>query len=635
MKIKNKSVTDWIVVILSLILCVFQLYTAATLPLDLLTQRSIHLGLVLTIGFLVKATQEKNKIGTAIDYFFAIVTAAVNFYILFYGDEVTLRSTHLLPLDYVFGILTIIVILLITYKYVGIWMPLIAAVFIVYSFVGPYLSGIFRFKAISLQRFLSNVYLGTEGIYGSCTGTSATLVFMFILYGEVLLKFGAGQFMIDLAQTVFGRLRGGCCKIAVIASGLFGMLSGSSPANVAATGSFTIPMIKQRGYPATFAGGIVSAAAAGGLLMPPVMGAAAFVIADTLQIPYGEICIRGAVPAALYFMTLFLMADLEAAKRGDTAIAKEDLPKFKEVFAEGWHHLLSIIVLVYLLCGLQWSASKACLWSTIVLVVADYIRKIITKQHISVKDELKQTVEIFVNTAKGMVGVAAACACAGIIIGAFSATGLNLRLSSMLIQIAGGNTLLLLLLTMVGCIILGMGLPPLSVYIVMSIMVAPALVDIGLSPIAAHMFVFYFGSIAPITPPVGIAFYVAAGIAESNPMKTGFVAWKLALAAFIFPFVFAYDNSILLIGSVPMILWSVVTCMIGVFALATAVEGYLYFCGKINWVERAIFLVAAIIVIIPETISTLIGLAVIAAMLFLRLGVNKWKKHSDAKKIDA
>lgn len=628
---KIKLYIEKAVVVLCVVMTIFQVYTAATLPLETFAQRSIHLTFMYTIGFLIMSQKVNNPAYKALHYICAALSLLVFIYVFVNRNVITLRVTSLLQTDFVFGIISIVLVLFLTYRALGIWMPLIAAVFILYAYVGPHLTGILRFRAVSLQRYLSTVYLSEQGIFGSITGVSATYVFMFILFGEFLVEFGAGQFIIDLAESVFGRFRGGSSKIAVIAAGLFGMVSGSSPVIVAGTGPFTIPLQKKAGYSAEDAGGVVAAASVGGLIMPPVMGAAVFIMADTLQMTYGEVCIHAVVCAVIYFASLFFMADIRALKRHDAGVPKEELPKFHKVFISGWHNLLSIVILVYLLCGLQWSAAKSAFWAIVVLYISYFVKAVLIKEKKGLKEELIKLVHICRRTGEGMIGVCAACTCAGIIIGSLSATGLDLRMSSMLVALSGGSKLLLLILAMVGNIILGMGLPPLSVYIVMSIMVAPSLIQLGIPAFAAHMFVFYFGIMASITPPVGIAFYVASGIAGSKPIATGFTAWKFALAGFIMPYIFVYNPALLLIGNPVEIIWTIFCCLVGIVALTYAIEGYMHGAGEIPMVLRIPLIVGAIITVIPETISTVIGLIVIAAVIVLEFGVSKVRKNKMAE----
>jgi len=614
-----------VILVLSIAMCAFHVYTSATMPLLVMEQRSVHLGFALSLVFLYAALDQKNRLARLLSYLFAIIGIVTNVFMYLDWENVTTRSTRLLPIDYIMGILLILVVLEATRRSLGAAMPIIAIVFLVYSFVGPYLGGILRFTAIPVRRLLSTVYFGSEGIYGSTLGASATFAFMFVLYGEFLLHFGAGDFFVEISQALFGKVRGGSGKIAVICSGLFGMVSGSAVANVAGTGVITIPLMKHDGFDSEYSGGVVASASAGGQLMPPVMGAAAFIMAEMLQISYGAICLAALVPAVLYYLSLFIMVDLRAAKNGFQVRAREDLPKVSDTMRKGWHYLISVVVLLVLLLFLRWSAAKAAFWATIALVVADGAKTLIFKNKI----EYKRFVDCFVSAAKTALTIATATSCAGIIIGVFIATGLNLRFSSMLVAMAGGNLFVLLIYAMLGSIVLGMGLPTTPVYIIMAALVAPALITLGVPNLAAHLFVFYYGVMSAITPPVGVAFYVASGIAEAKQMKTGFMAWRTALPGFILPFVFAYNQGILLQGSPLECIVQIFFCFVGIVALAIGLEGYLK--RKMNLIERGLLIIAALLSIVPEAVTSYIGTAVIIAVLAVHwLTVGKTSKLAES-----
>jgi len=606
---KSKSYITGIITILSAAIVLFHIYTTLTFPLQSLQQRSVHYGFMLVIIFLYLAIESKHMIIRLIYYLIALLSVAINLYNFIDYENMMMRTTRLLPLDYVFGLSIIAITLFIAYKYIGIWMPLIAVLFIGYAYLSPRLPGLLYYSGISLRRFVASLYIGFEGIYGDCMGVSATIVVMFLFFGEVLVEYGAGQFVIDIASVAFGGLRGGPGKVAVIASSLFGMVSGNATANVVGTGTITIPLMKNTGFSPEYAGAVECTASTGGLIMPPVMGAAAFIMAEILGIEYGKVCLYALIPALLYYFCCFLMVDLHSAKCNLRGLSKDQMPNGRTVLKEGWHFGLAIMLLVFLLCVLQWSASKSALYAALCVIVTEYFKQIvIMRKKYSLTQELKRFVGVLTQTAKSCLPVVAACACAGVIVGVLNATSLTMRFSSILVQAASGSLPLLLVLAMIGCIVLGMGLPAISVYIITAVIVAPALIQLGVNSVAAHMFVFYFGIMAPITPPVGVAFYVAAGIAKANPMKTGFQAWLLALPGFILPFVFVYQPALLLQGSIATSLWTVFTCIIGIVALAAALEGYLF--RKIPMAVRAILIVCALLAIIPETITDLISLPI-------------------------
>jgi TRAP transporter 4TM/12TM fusion protein len=615
---KERKAVKLLIGILSVAMCLFHAYTSATVPLQPMAQRSLHLAFAMTLIFLIAALNQKHGILRIVDYLLALAGMLFNIYIYFLWLDLIRRTVNPLPMDYVMGIVAIIVILIAAWKKCGIWLPLIAIAFIVYSFMGPMLPGILYYSGISFSRFLSKLYFGTLGIYGTCVGASATFAFMFILYAEFLLQLGGGDFLINISQAALGNVRGGPAKIAVVASSLFGTVSGSAVANVAGTGSITIPLMIKTGYQPEFAGAVEAAASTGGQLLPPVMGAAAFIMAEMLNTSYAKICRAAIIPALLYYIVMFVTVDMRAAKMGLKGIPKAELPDAKSVFAKGWYYLISLIVLVVLLIGLQWSAAKAAFWSILALMIVDGI----AKYRIERRYDFKKLIEICESGCKGALMVASATACAGLIVGVFSATGLNLRICNMLVEASGGSLPVLLMLAMVGGIILGMGLPTTPVYIIMAIMVAPALVELGVPTLAAHLFVFYFGIMAPVTPPVGLAFYVAAGIANSDPMKTGFQSFKLSITGFLIPYVFVYNSALLAQGAMPAIIWSTFYCSVGSLALASGLEGYLW--GDMKSVKRVIIVIAAIMTIIPETLSTVVGLSIILFVLSIQL-LSKYK----------
>lgn len=614
----KKSVLDMLIIVISVAMTIFQFATAAYRPLASMNQRSIHLIFMLVLFFLYEAQKTEKKALRAVYYLGAVISAVSNLYLTINYIDITRRTSSLLTIDIVVSIVIIVLVMFASWRNVSVWMMAVAGVFLIYAWVGQHIPGILHFSNLTLNRALSNIVISSDGIFGSTISVSATYVFMFVLLGDFLLEYGAGQFIINLAYSVFGRYRGGALKVATFASALFGMVSGSGTANVMGTGTFTIPMIKSRGYAPEFAGASEAAASTGGLLMPPVMGAAAFIMAEYLGIPYGELCALAIIPAFFFFLNLFFVGDLRSIRVGDFGSKPEDLPELKKVLKEGWHHAICIGVLVYFLCIARYSASKSCVYAIITLLVCDYLRRIISKEKINVVDELKRLVHGSVNACKGAITICMSCACAGIIVGVFSSTGLNLRLSGILIQLADGNLLLLLIFAMIGGLILGMGMPSVSVYILLAIMVAPSIINMGVNPIAAHMFLFYFGVLAPITPPVGICFYAAATIAKSNPMKTGFNAWRLALPGFILPFLFVYDERIMGIGSVPGVIWTCIYAGIGLLAMGMAFEGNVW-KKQMNVPLRILLGAFSVMTVVPELSSTLIGLAGIIAIIVLTM----------------
>jgi TRAP transporter 4TM/12TM fusion protein len=430
---------------------------------------------------------------------------------------------------------------------------------------------------------------------------SSIYVSIFIIFAAMLESSGAGDVFIRLTQSLLGAYRGGPAKVAVVASSLFGTISGSAVANVVGTGTFTIPLMKKSGFKAEFAGAVETAASSGGQLMPPVMGAAAFIMADIVG-SYQQVISAAVIPAILFYVALFMMIDIEAIKHNLLGQRKSDLPKFGEEFRKGWLLLLPLIILIVLLVGIRYSAQKSAFFATLILMVI-----ILAKP----KDRESPwgLVKKIADSAKGMMSVALTTGTAGIIVGVLMLTGIGYKLSSILVTISGGHVLILLFLTMITSLILGMGVPTSAAYILLATLIVPALEDLGVAKIAAHFFVFYFGIMANVTPPVAVAAYTAAGIAKADSMKTGFTAWRLSLAGFLLPFMFALNPALLGQGSPGAIALAVCTALIGAYALACAVQRH--FKGKINWIMTIALLGGSLAMIMPGIVSDLAGLAII------------------------
>jgi len=513
-------------------------------------------------------------------------------------------------LDLIFGAVTIFLVIESTRRIMGWALPIVALVFLLYGLVGHLLPGILAFPKIPVARIIAVNYIATDGIFGTPLGVSATFVFLFVLFGSFLQKVGGGEFFIDLAYSLFGRFRGGPAKIAVVASACFGTISGSGIANVAGTGQFTIPLMKRTGYQPAFAGAVEASASIGGQLMPPVMGAAAFIMAEILGIPYISICVAALLPAILYFLAIFIMVDFEAAKTGLKGLTKENLPNPRKILREAWYLFLPIAILIYLLI-IQISPMKAAFWSIIFMVGIEIIQQLIKKKRV----DFQRIWEGLEAGALGMLIVATACACAGIVIGIVNVTGFGLKFSDFIIDLSHGSLPILLILTMLSSLVLGMGLPTVACYIILAIISAPALVEMGVMPLAAHLFIFYFGIIAAITPPVALAAYVGAGIAGANPMKTGFIACRLGLAAFLLPYMFIYGSAILMKGNPQDIILAAVSGTVGIWALAAGLQGYFWQCLAI-W-QRIILLIAAVLLIKPGLTTDLIGYCLVGIVLLV------------------
>lgn len=600
-----------VIAIIAISFSLFHIYTGIFGTLDAILQRAVHLSFAMALVFLLYPARKSwsREHLHLVDGILAVVAALVPLYIVFFYQDLVARAGMATALDIAVGTLGILLVLEAARRVVGWPIVVIAVIFVAYAYAGPYMPGAFAHRGVNLPQLVEHLYFTTEGVFGIPLGVSSTFIFLFILFAAYLEKTGLGQFFIDLANAVAGWARGGPAKVAVISSGLMGTISGSSVANVAGTGSLTIPMMKKLGYKPEFAGAVEAAASTGGQLMPPIMGAAAFLMAEFVGVPYIEVVKAAIIPALLYFAGIMLGVHLEARKNGMEGIPREELPRIGEVLKERGHLALPLIAIVYLLVK-GFSPMKAALWA-IALTIATAMLKRSTR--ISVRDILKGMED----GARSALGVIIACATAGIIIGVVTKTGLGLKLGSTLISLADGNLLLTLFFTMITSIILGMGVPTTANYVITSTIAAPAVVGLGVPLLAAHMFAFYFGIIADVTPPVALAAFAGSGIARSNPLKTGINAAKLAIAAFIVPYIFVMSPVLLMIDAhLSQVLLAVFTAVVGMIGVAAAVSGYFITHGR--FYDRIMFFVGGLLMISPGLYTDLIGLMVMAAAYLLQ-----------------
>ena len=613
-----------ITVVIAIVMSLFQLYTARFGTLLSVKQRSLHIIFAFILGFLLyPATKKSNKEKVSIfDYIFIILSVTVFGYLFIFVEQIATRGGNVTTTDVIFGGLAILLTLEVTRRVVGPELPIVAILFLLYAKLGPYLPGILAHRGYSWDRIISHMYLTLQGILGIPIGVSATFVFMFILFGSFLDKTGVGKFFIDLAYSLTGHLKSGPAMTAVVASGFMGSISGSSVANTVTTGAFTIPLMKKTGYKAHFAGAVEAAASTGGQIMPPVMGAAAFIMAEFTGIPYVKIIVAAAIPALLYYFAVGTMVHLEACKLGLKGLPKDQLPKIGKLMKQNGYLLIPLVfIVVFLMRG--FTPTLSAFYSIVISVVMAVAASLIKKDK---SFGLKEFLGALEMGAKGSVGVACACACAGIIVGTVTLTGLGLRIAEMIVTLAQGKLLLTLFFTMIASIILGMGLPTTAKYIVLATMAVPALIKLDVNPMAAHLFILYFGVVADITPPVALASYAGAGIAGANTMKTGLQAVKIALAAFIVPYIFAHDPTLILVKEVvgnnivflPVIKAIPVTisAMIGIVCLASAVEGFLLDHCKIY--ERILLFVSALFLLKPGLLTDTFGLVVLVTIYFVQ-----------------
>ena len=593
----------------------FQLATAFVGALPAMEQRSAHLGFALVLVFMQSFLSDKNIIRRIVSSVFILGSLAASVYAYFGWEAMNGRVAFPNQIDLICaGILTLAV-LEATRRKLGNVLAGLGVLFIVYAMVGPWMPSAISHRGYSLSRILSFIYMDTFGAYGQVLGISATYIFLFILFGAFLEQSGAGAFFIDLATAAVGKSKGGTAKVATLSCCLFGMVSGSAPANVMAVGPLTIPMMEKSGYDKRFAGAVVSVAGTGGQFMPPIMGSAAFIIAETLGVPYLRIASAAFIPGLLYYIAIIFAIDCRSNRMQMKGL--DEVPDFWKVLKRDFYLAAPVLLLIYGLAIARWSPIKSGLWGIIAMFLVSWIRP-------ETRMTPKKLMKAFEAAGKGSLDVVCVCALAGIIIGMLSMTGLSLKFSSLLVSLANGNQIILLVLTMIAGLILGMGMTTTSVYIVLSVLVAPALVDMGVPQLSAHMFVFYFGILSAITPPVATASYAAASVAKDDPMKLGFVAWRLGLSGYILPFIFIYSPQLLMVGTAGEIITSSISALIGVFALSLSLEGFWKY--EINMVFRVSLFAAALCLIYSGWVTDVIGLVIIAVTVgpqFVRARKNR------------
>ncbi|NLU46703.1 MAG: TRAP transporter permease [Syntrophomonadaceae bacterium] len=610
----------WVVALIAISFSLFQLYTAAFGVLDAHLQRAVHLAFAMALVFLLYPSRKSwsREHLHWIDAVLAVVATAMPLYIVVFYKELVYRAGMTTTTDMIIGALGILLVLEAARRVVGWPLVTVALIFVVYAFAGPYIPGTFGHRGVQLELLVDHLFFTTEGIFGIPLGVSSTFIFLFILFGAYLDKTGLGKFFIDLANAIAGWASGGPAKVAVISSGLMGTVSGSSVANVVGTGSFTIPMMKKLGYRPEFAGAVEAAASTGGQLMPPIMGAAAFLMADFVGIPYIQIVKAAIIPALLYFTGVMIGVHLEAKKNGLRGMSRDELPNVLRLLMDRGHLALPLIAIVYLLVA-GYTPMRAALWAIGLSIVCAMLRK---STRISWRDIIKGLED----GARSALGVIIACATAGIIIGVVTKTGLGLKLASSLVDLAHGYLLPTLFFTMITSILLGMGVPTTANYVITSTIAAPAIIQLGVPILAAHMFVFYFGIIADITPPVALAAFAGSGIARSDPLKTGIQASKLAIAAFIVPYIFVLSPVMLMVDvTLPKVLLIILTSTLGMLGLATAVAGYLL--THAHLLERIMFFVGGLLMIDPSVTTDVIGFV----LLMVAFVIHKIRAGAQAK----
>lgn len=631
-------ITTMVAVIASL----FHLYTAYEGQLFALTQRAIHLAFLSFMGFLHYPSSPKKKERVTIpDYFISLLSVGLCVYLIVNIDQLVYRAGEPVLTDWVLGIMMVLLVLELTRRAVGNALAFIAAVSLVYAYFGPYMPGILIHKGYSLERIFSYMFMSQNGIFGIPLGVSAEFIFLFILFGTFLDKSGAGKYFIDLSYALTGWSRGGPAKASVLASGLLGSISGSSVANAVTSGTFTIPLMKKVGYGSAFSAGVEAAASTGGQIMPPIMGAAAFIMAEFLGVPFVDIARAALVPAVLYFFSLIAMTHFRAGRLDIKPIDKSEVPPFFSTFIGGIHLLIPLAILIIMLFQ-GFSPQRAVFFAIVLIIIIMFLENLYSRYFKEKGRSISDLKEVFVNITKLVIEafregtlksiqVAIACAAAGIIVGTVTMTGLGLKLSGYIELYAQGVLLYGLVLTMVTSLILGIGLPTTAKYIVLATLVAPALVRLDVSSvIGAHLFILYFATDADITPPVSLTAYATAGLAGAEPLKASIEAFKLGLSAYLIPFIFIYNPALIMIGDPLKIVLAIITAIIGIISLSASIQGFLITHLKL-W-EKVLLFAGALAMIYPGIMTDGVGIAVITVVSLAqwRRGRKKAQKKTAA-----
>lgn len=596
---------------LAIALAVFEVYVNSIGMVPSIIRNAIFLGFLLMIAFLIYPATKKSPMDrfTKLDVILSVLGGIAGFYLAINYDIIHLeRASIAITRDYVFAVLAIILILEAARRAMGYIIPALAVFFILYARYGQMFPGMFGHGGFSWQRILYRMYMTYEGIFGLTLTVAATYIFIFILFGSFLQKSGCTDFFNDIALAAAGKKRGGPAQVAVISSGLMGTLSGSAVANVATTGAITIPLMKKTGYSPEFSGAVEAAASTGGMIMPPIMGAAAFIMSSYLDVPYLRIVLAAIIPALLYFTAISITVDIRAKKLGLKGIEGEDIPSVMDVLKEKGILVLPLVVITFLLV-----IGRSPMYAGFSGIIATILVSFVKKEN---RMSLKDIISALESASMTAIQVGVACAACGLIVGVVGMTGVGSVLAHNIIKLSGGVVFIALLAVMVISIILSMGLPSTAVYIVVAVTAAPALVNMGVLPLAAHFFVFWFGAMSNVTPPVALASFTAAGLAGSDPMKTGFVAFRLVIAGFLIPFMMVYSPEMLMEGATFFSAIRIaVTGLFGVYSLSIAMENYMN--GKLNIIERVIFFAAAILMIDPGMYTDIVGIAMFAVTLFI------------------
>lgn len=601
----------------------FHLYTGVFGVIPGIAQKAVHLVLILALYYLSWILKPERKIIFKIfDVAMILCAVAGIAYIIIINPTYDLRAGVIYKRDIVFGVMLLVSLIVAGRRAMGWPLTIVVGCFVLYGFCGRYLPGLFKHSGMSLGRMIHLTVLTTEGVFGSPLYAASVYIVLFIILGAVFTQTGVGDYFTGLSTALLGRFKGGPAKVAVLASGLFGSISGSAIANVVGTGTFTIPLMKKCGFDDEFSGAVEAASSTGGQIMPPIMGTTAFLAAEMLAIPYMEFAKAAAIPAVLYFVAILFSVDLYARKKNLSGTSEADMPK-KDFILKKIYLLLPLVFLIVVMVGLKFSIAKAGIWTIGCTLIVSCFSK-------DSRITWEKAKKIINESVQSMIPVSIACALVGIIIAVVMGSGLGYRMSSILIRIAGGSVGFLLVLTMIVCIILGMGMPTTAAYLVLAILVAPALQQMGVPALASHLFIFYFGIISSVTPPVALAAYAAAGLSGASPAKTGYKAFLLALSGFILPFIFVNNPVLLMEGSFIQIITATLSALIGIYALSATTQGF-FVKWNVNVFERILCGGLALCLIDPTPLTDVIGYGGLALLVAFKFITNRNKPSIPAE----
>jgi TRAP transporter 4TM/12TM fusion protein len=601
--------------VVGLAMGLFHLYTSGFRPLPAIQQRVVHLSFALALTFLMfplrppegqpEGTPVEDRVLNWLDMLLVLLSFGIGLYVMVEYRSIIFRLAYPTIMDSIVSFVSILLVLEGTRRVIGMSVIIICMVCFAYLAWGQHLPVLVAHPGFGFEQIINFMLLTTEGIMGTALGVSATVIVTFIIFSAFLEGSGAGVLFTEGAFSLFGKYKGGPAKAAVVGSTLFGMITGSQTANVSAIGVFTIPLMKRVGYKPDMAGAIEAVASTGAMIMPPVMGAVAFIIPEMLGCTYWDVVKANFVPALLFYTALFAYVEVQSSQLGILGLPKSELPNLKKLFAERGHMVIPILVLIYYLGFEMAPATKAAFWAIVATVAIGLFRKNTRMTVGKVAGSLERG-------AKASIIVANACASAGIITGAISATGMGLRFSEILITVAGGSVLILLILTMIACLIIGLPLPPVSCYLILVVLAVPALIKLGVHPMAAHLFVFFFGVMGNISPPVAPTSFAAAGLAGSNPFRTTNLAFLISFPSYLVPYLFVYGPELMLYGSFGKIVTTIVSAIVGVACMSIALQGWLF--GKISWLGRGLIFIGGLLLVVPGFWTDLIGYLLVAGI---------------------